>query len=264
MNDFEFRGKRPCYMCFIFGIGDVGCTPSATYTESAPAVPDVPTGDYQYTKITSTILSFPHLFPIITPINADCFEQLLHNHPNTELVQSVCQGLRTGFWPFANTEKPEFLPQGSVMCPQGLPVLDNESLTFLKSQHDAEVSLSQYSQAFGPKLLPGMVAQPVFTVPKKGSIKLHLVNDHSAGLKSLNSLIPSEGGFVVLDNLSDLGANIQAVMHESPGLRPKLLWKSDALSQSATFWSLLDLLPMALDQMCRPRKHSGRTTHNAG
>ena len=57
-----------------------------------------------------------------------------------------------------------------------------------------------------------MVAQLIFTVPKKGSAKLRLVNDHSAGLKSLNSLIPSEGGFIILDNLSDLGANIQAMM----------------------------------------------------
>src|SRR5258707_8127158 len=35
------------------------------------------------------------------------------------------------------------------------------------------------------------------------------------------------------------------------------------LSQSATFQNLLDLLPMALDQMHRPQKHSGRTMHNA-
>src|SRR5258707_8113005 len=73
-----------------------------------------------------------------------------------------------------------------------------------------------------------MVSQPVFTVPKKGSAKLHLVNDHSAGLKSLNSLILTEGGFIVLDNLSDLGMNICAAMHKNPKLRPRLLWKSDA------------------------------------
>src|SRR6266436_717968 len=72
-----------------------------------------------------------------------------------------------------------------------------------------------------------MVSQPVFTVPKKGSVKLCLVNDHSAGPKSLNLLIPTEGGFVVLDNLSDLGANIHAAMHKNAGMRPKLLWKSD-------------------------------------
>ncbi len=65
------------------------------------------------------------------------------------------------------------------MCPQGLPALNDDSLSFLKSQCDTEISLGWYSQAFGT--LPGMVAQPVFTIPKKGSTKLQLVNDHSAG-----------------------------------------------------------------------------------
>ncbi len=68
----------------------------------------------------------------------------------------------------------------------------------------------------------------MFTIPKKGMAKLQLVDDHSTGLKLLNSLIPSEGGFIVLNNLSDLGANIQAVIQENPGMGPKFLWKSDA------------------------------------
>ncbi len=124
----------------------------------------------------------------------------------------MCQGLRSGFWPFADTKNPESLPQGCVTWSHGLPTLDVESLSFLRSQRNAEILASHYSLSFGPKLLPGMVAQPIFTVPKKGSVKLWLVNDHSVGLKSLNSLIPTEGGFVVLDNLLDLGANIQATM----------------------------------------------------
>src|SRR5260221_108287 len=216
-------------MCLIFGVGDISHTPSATYTESASLVPSVPASDYWYTEITHTIRSHPHLFPIITPINVDPFEHLLHNHPNNQLVVSVCQGLRSGFWPFANTEKSDSLPQGCVTHLQGMPVLDNDSLLFLKSQCNTEISLSQYPQTFGTELLPGMVAQPVFTIPKKGSTKLRLVNNHSAGLKSLNSLIPTKGGFVVLNNLSDLGANIQMTMRKNPGMRPRLLWKSDAL-----------------------------------
>ena len=48
MNDSELRGKHPCYMCFIFGVGDIGCTPSATYMESVTTIPDVPTSDYYY------------------------------------------------------------------------------------------------------------------------------------------------------------------------------------------------------------------------
>ncbi len=132
-------------------------------------------------------------------------------------MHSICQGFRSGFWPFANTENSENLPQGCVTQLHGLPPLD-----------DMEISAGHYSLSFGLKLLPGMVAQPIFTVPKKGSTKLRLVNDHSAGLKTLNSLIPTEGGFVVLDNLSDLGANIRAMMRKNPGLKPKYLWKSDA------------------------------------
>ena len=57
-----------------------------------------------------TIQSYPHLFCIITPIDMDHFKQLLHNHPNSELVVSVCQGLRSSFWPFAITKKSENLP----------------------------------------------------------------------------------------------------------------------------------------------------------
>src|SRR5258708_14438765 len=114
MNEFELRGKRPCYMCFIFGVDNISHTPSATYTKSTPAVPDVPPSDYQYSDITNTIRSYPHLFPIITPINADCFELLLHNHPNMALISSICFGFISGFWPFANTEKPENSPEGYV------------------------------------------------------------------------------------------------------------------------------------------------------
>src|SRR5258708_36895081 len=122
----------------------------------------------------NTIHSYPHLFPIITPVDVDRFELLLHNHPNTALISSVCHGLRSGFWPFAIMEKPENSLQGCVMRLQGPPTLDDESLVFLKSQHDIEISIGQYSQSFGASLLPGMMSQPIFTVPKKGSTRLRL------------------------------------------------------------------------------------------
>ncbi len=73
-----------------------------------------------------------------------------------------------------------------------------------------------------------MTAQPVFTIPKKGSSKLCLVNDHSTGMHSLNSLVPADGGFVKLDNISDLVMNIHAMMAQNGGHCPAWLWKSDA------------------------------------
>ncbi len=73
-----------------------------------------------------------------------------------------------------------------------------------------------------------MIAQPIFTIPKKGSSKLQLVNDHSARGLSLNSLIPAEGGFIKLDNLSDLMMNIHMMLGSNGGQPPAWLWKSDA------------------------------------
>src|SRR5258708_36453257 len=73
-----------------------------------------------------------------------------------------------------------------------------------------------------------MMVQPIFMAPKKGMLKLRLINDHSAGSKSLNSLIPAEGGFVKLNTLSHLIANIHAWMRENGGVCPVFVWKSDA------------------------------------
>ncbi len=55
-----------------------------------------------------------------------------------------------------------------------------------------------------------------------------VVNDHSTGLYSLNSLIPADGGFIKLDNVSDLVTNICAMMAQNGGQCPAWLWKSDA------------------------------------
>jgi len=72
-----------------------------------------------------------------------------------------------------------------------------------------------------------MTCQPIFAVPKPGSKKFRLINDHSAGEKSLNSLIPSEGGFVKLDMLRDFGANIRAQIALRSREKPCYLFKSD-------------------------------------
>ena len=70
--DDQWDGKWPRYIQFVFGKSEVGCTPSATYTEVASPVPGVLTSDYQYQDITRTLLKYPHLFKIVTPIHADC------------------------------------------------------------------------------------------------------------------------------------------------------------------------------------------------
>ena len=195
--------------------------------ESAQPIPSIPRGDYKYSNITSTMAMHPHLFRIVTPIQVDWFKELLAQHPNHPLVDSVCHDLCIGFWPFTDTGDPVLQPLSTVNQLSGPPNLDDESTSFLQQQRDQEIMLNHYSESFGLSLLAGMTAQPVFTVPKKGLSKLHLVNNHSVGTHSLNSLIPVDGGFVKLDNISDLVTNVHAMMAQNGGQCPAWLWKSD-------------------------------------
>jgi hypothetical protein len=110
------------------------------------------------------------------------------------------------------------------------------------TQRDVEVSLGRYSSLLVVNLLlPGMTCQPIFAVPKPGSSKFRLINDHSAGENSLNSLIPSEGGFVKLDTLRDLGANIRAQIALHGGER------SLAISSSQTCRKRIGVCPCIPD-----------------
>ena len=90
--------------------------------------------------------TYPHLFKVVTLIDANRFEELLTNHPNKGLVSSLCHGLRHGFWPFADTNRPN-CPSGTVTCSHGSPNLDEESIAFLKSQRDAEMLVGRYSES---------------------------------------------------------------------------------------------------------------------
>ena len=67
-----------------------------------PPLPDVPRAVRDDPVVNHTLRNHPHLFKIVTPINVDCFEALLVDHPNQPFVLSVVKGLREGFWPFAD------------------------------------------------------------------------------------------------------------------------------------------------------------------
>jgi hypothetical protein len=57
----------------------------------------------------TTIAKHPDLFKVVTPINVEVFAHLLGDHPNQPFVRSVCDGLRNGFWPWADTLLPGVL-----------------------------------------------------------------------------------------------------------------------------------------------------------
>jgi hypothetical protein len=78
----------------------------------------------------------------------------------------------------------------------------------------------------GP-LLPGMYSMPIYAVPKPGTTDLRLVNDHSAGKFSLNSMIEhaSVTGYP-LDNLHQLGQMLLGHKELYPN-DDLVTWKSD-------------------------------------
>jgi hypothetical protein len=174
--------------------------------------------------VVSTIENNPRLFQIITPINVDRFEKLLETHPNKPFVQSVCVSLREGFWPWAITQKEEYPITWDFS--ERPPKTEREA-GFLRDQRDIELAERRYSEGFGTHLLPGMYSTPIHAVPKPRSEKLRLVNDHSAGVFSLNSMIAREDVVgAKMDAISDLIAALLRYRRERPDSK-LVLFKSD-------------------------------------
>ncbi|KIY53673.1 hypothetical protein FISHEDRAFT_32838 [Fistulina hepatica ATCC 64428] len=163
-----------------------------------PPLPEPPEEEYMNLTALDTIQDKPHLFRVDTAVNINRFEELLLDHPNPSLVTSVSHGLRDGFWPWASHQE----------------------------QFALEVEKHCFSKPFGPTLLPGMYGVPIWVVPKPHSDKLHLVVDHSAGIYSLNSMIPKSECTVHLDGLQQLGEALIRARREH-GDKPLVIWKSD-------------------------------------
>ena len=107
------------------------------------------------------------------------------------------------------------------------PTKTEREAGFLRDQRDIEINAGQYSESFGTVLLSGMYSTPIHAVPKPRSSKMRLVNDHSAGPFSLNSMIAHEDvSGAKMDSISVLiGALLRYRKHH---LDKKLvLFKSD-------------------------------------
>ncbi|KAI5823363.1 hypothetical protein K523DRAFT_286898 [Schizophyllum commune Tattone D] len=194
----------------------------ATATISMSPVPRPPENELCNYLALSTIRTRPYLFKIVTPVSIDTFHELLATHPNQDLVSSVVRSLREGFWPWAITGQPGY----SVSCDYAVPLTDAAEIAFAREQCETEVRLGHFSQSFGTLLLPGMSSVRLGVVPKPHSDKFRLVHDHSAGIHSLNSMIPKEDGKVILDSLHNLGFILRRVRAKH-GDVPLVVFKSD-------------------------------------
>ena len=164
-------------------------SPTTRSTLTDAPLPRPPPDEFSNSEAMTTIHQNPHLFRIVTPIKVNQLESLLTSHPNQPFVSSVCVSFREGFWPWAHTQKESYPVTWDF---SDRPPKTEREADFLRGQRDAEITAGRYSEGFGSQLLPGMYSTPVHAVPKPRSEKLRLVNDHSAGPYSLNSMILQE------------------------------------------------------------------------
>ena len=166
-------------------------SPIARFTETAPPIPKPPDSEFSNTAAIDTIKDNPHLFDIVTPIKVNVLRSYLKDHPNQPFVESVCDGLVNGFWPWADTHHDDGTYPLTYDNAWVQPTGEKEA-TFLMQQRDTEVMLHRFSPPFGPDLLPGMYSTPIHAVPKPQSDKLRLVVNQSAGTFCQNSMIRRE------------------------------------------------------------------------
>ena len=233
----EVYGLQPKYLRHNLWDNGSSLSPTtAEWSEHAKPLPRPPLSELSNPVSSKTIASFPHLFQIQTSIKVDIFENLLKDHPNLSFVKSVCDGLREGFWPWANTLSEDFPKTHDESRP--MPS-DDKKASFIRDQCKKEQDKGYYSNSFGSQLMDGMYSMPIYAVPKPHSEDLRLVTDHSAGPFSLNSMIDHTQvtGFP-LDNMRHFGEMLLDI-RRSNGNIPLTLWKSDV----ADAYRLLPMSP---------------------
>jgi len=219
------HGMQPKYLRYNVWDPTSDFTPTtADWTEMATPLSRPPLSELVNPIATKTIREHPDLFKVITPIKVDIFESYLSTHPNQPFVRSICEGLREGFWPWADTTKPDY-PAINDQA-QSTPA-DKGKAQFLKDQLEVELTKGRFSPSFGTDLLPGMYSMPIYAVPKPNSSDFRLVTDQSYGKHSLNSMVKHESvtGYP-LDNLVHFGEMLLDLQRKKPD-QVRVAWKSD-------------------------------------
>jgi hypothetical protein len=221
----ECFGMKPRYLRYNLWMPDADPKMTAAdWTEVARPLPKPPPSKFLNLPACAMLEERPELFDIVTPVNVDALQHLTATHPSRPFVESVIEGLRCGFWPWARTDKegyPVTLDASKPIC------LDEEKQLFVLTQLEHERGLGRVSEPFGSNLLPEMYCMPHYVVPKPHSNSWRLVNDLSAGSFLPNSMVDHEcvTGYP-LDNLSHFGELLLRKRRENPGVS-FVAWKSD-------------------------------------
>ena len=218
-------GMRPRYLRHNLWMMDTDPKiTAADWTATARPLPRPPLSEFDNLLALNTIAERSDLFKIVSPVKVEELERLTMTHPNRPFVESIIEGVRNGFWPWASTNKEGY----PLTHDESKPIwLSDEKEEFLLNQIKHEQELERMSEVFGGGLLPGMYCMPHYIVPKPHGGGWRLVNDLSAGSFSLNSMVDRQfiTGFP-LDNLSHLGEMLLRKYKENPQVN-LVVWKLD-------------------------------------
>ena len=109
----------------------------------------VPLKEFKNHEALWTIEMNPGLFQVNCSLNIDQFCELLVDHPNWALVDSVCWSLHKGYWPYADMKFGDIeagYPTTLDMSSKGLT--PNEHLDFIWAQLKVEVAAGRYFASF--------------------------------------------------------------------------------------------------------------------
>ena len=217
------------------GHGDISDT--ACWGLTASPVPGVPLKEFKNHEAIQTIKTNPELFQVNCSLNKDRFRELLVNHPNQALIDSVCRSLHEGYWPYAYMKfrgiKAGY-PTTLDMSLKGST--SNEHLDFIQAQVKVEVTAGRYSASFAPELLPGMYSSPVHAVLKLPDT-FQLINHQSYGGHSLNSMTLKEDvAGTCMDRIRTLRTALLHFQEEYGDDIELVIYKSDISHAYCNFW----------------------------
>lgn len=199
-----------------FPVNHTPRTPALDDTLTADPLPSVPEAARNDPLIQAALQSKPELFGVSTPFRVNALARMLEPHPNRPFVESVLEGLKTGFWPghhgnFSPTTPAPRLQQS------------DEDLDFIRDSTVKDFKKGYLSSPFYA-LLPGMVVSPTHVVRLDGR-KPRLVVDQSTS--GLNDGVDRNIAKTVYDTVRELGALMRFRRLRGEDSSEHILWKSD-------------------------------------
>ena len=238
----EHWAKQPCYACgLLWDTNDISGADNfsdmAHWSLTASPVPGITPREFKNLKALRSIQANPCLFQVNCTLNIARFWELLVDHPNQALVESICHSLHEGYWPHVDTKFDDVdarYPTTLDMSSKGLT--STKHLDFICAQIEVEVTAGRYSAPFGSDLLLGMYSSPVHAVPKPPD-SLRLINHQSYSNNSLNSMILKESvSRTWMDGIKSLCTVLLHFNQEFSNDVELLIYKYDIIPAYHNFW----------------------------